>query len=170
MAKADAKRNELADRIADHLLSKGLGAASLRPLSDAAGLSDRMLIYYFETRDNAIKAGLQRAAERMTAILTERTSPRPLPPDTLLGQVKDVVLDEALAPFMALWLEAVAKAGRNQAPYVDVAAAIAAGFLKWTASQLDIDDASRRETALRVLAQVEGLALLKAAGLPLSTP
>ncbi len=167
MAKADARRSDLADRIADHLLEAGLGAASLRQLSDAAGLSDRMLIYYFGTRDAAIEAGLQRGAERMTAILTDQASPEPLAPEALLARIKSVVLDDALAPYMALWLEVVSKAARERSPYKDAAAVIAAGFLDWTASQLDIEAAERRETALLILAQVEGLMLLKAAGLPL---
>ena len=167
-AKADARRSDLADRIADHLLKEGLAAASLRPIADAAGVSDRMLIYYFGTRDEAIEAGLQRAAERMTDLLVESMSQRRLAPDALLDRVKRVVLDDALSPYMALWLEMVARAARGAAPYTDAAAAIAAGFLDWTADQLDVADADRRRTALSVLAQVDGLVVLKAAGLPLS--
>ena len=168
MKKADARRSTLADQIADHLIAEGLNETGLRALSKAAGLSDRMLVYYFKTKNQAIEAGLHRAAERMTEILTRRMSPQPLPPDELLVNIKRVVLEDALSPYMALWLEVVARAARDQTPYKHTASLVAAGFLDWTSAQLDAPGEHKRDVALAILAQVEGLVLLKAAGLPLN--
>ncbi len=167
-SKADRRRSDLADRLADHLLHQGLAASSLRPLAKSAGLSDRMLIYYFGSRNAAIEAGLARVAERMTAILDQQTSTAKRPPEALLAQIRSVVLDPQLQPFMALWLELVARAARRQAPYDAISAFIAAGFLDWTKAQLDSSEHERDRTALRVLAETEGLVLLQAAGLPIN--
>ncbi len=164
-SKADRRRSALADLLADHLLEHGLNAASLRPLAKAAGLSDRMLIYYFESRDAAIEAGLGRVAERMTQMLNATISEQRLSPDTLRAQIHAIVLDPGLKPFMALWLELVARAARDEAPYAEISAVIAAGFLEWTRAQLDAGETEREALALQILAETEGLVLLSAAGL-----
>ena len=59
------RREEAIERMADHLLAEGLGAATLRPLAAAAGTSDRMLLYYFNDKDELLSATLHRVAERM---------------------------------------------------------------------------------------------------------
>lgn len=163
--KADARRAELAERIADHLLSEGLSAASLRQLAQAAGLSDRMLIYYFGTRDEAIAAGLEIAAGRLAADLAAAMSPQPLRPEALIDHLAAFVLSDAQAPVMTLWLEIVAQAARREAPYAAMAPVIARSFLEWASAQLDVPPARRQVEALGVLAKLDGLVLLKAAGL-----
>ncbi len=167
-SKADLRRNELADLLADHLLDQGLNAASLRPLAKAAGLSDRMLIYYFDSRDAAIEAGLSRVAERMTEMLDASVSEDRLPAAALQAQINAIVLDPSLKPFMALWLELVARAAREEEPYATISAAIAAGFLEWTRMQLDAPETECEAAALQILAETEGLVLLSAAGLKIT--
>ena len=104
----------------------------------------------------------------MTTLLETSTSQNRLKPEALIAQIKAVVLDPALRPFMALWLELVARAARNEAPYAEASAVIATGFLDWTKQQLDVSPARRDEEALKVLAQIEGLVLLQAAGLKIN--
>src|SRR6202034_1512844 len=65
------RRQAAIERMADHLLLEGLGAATLRPLAAAAGTSDRMLLYYFADKDDLLSATLHRLAARMTAQLDE---------------------------------------------------------------------------------------------------
>jgi AcrR family transcriptional regulator len=166
--KVGARRADLAEKIADHLLREGLSAATLRPLATAAGLSDRMLIYYFKTRDAAIAAGLQRAAARLAERLTAASAPRALPAEALVDRLTPFILDDAQAPIMTLWLEIAARAARGEAPYTEIAPAIAAGFLDWVKQQLDAPDEAVDAQALAVLARLDGLALLKAAGLKVS--
>ncbi|MFY8208820.1 MAG: TetR/AcrR family transcriptional regulator, partial [Caulobacter sp.] len=43
----DEQRARVIAVLADHLLATGLSQASLRQLAAAAGVSDRMLLYYF---------------------------------------------------------------------------------------------------------------------------
>src|SRR5580693_6683546 len=71
MSIRDERREAAIERMADHLLLEGLGAATLRPLAAAAGTSDRMLLYYFSDKDELLSATLQRLAARMTAQLDE---------------------------------------------------------------------------------------------------
>ena len=48
------RREAAIERMADHVLSEGLAAGTLRPLAAAAGTSDRMLLYYFADKDELL--------------------------------------------------------------------------------------------------------------------
>jgi AcrR family transcriptional regulator len=163
--RAGGRRDEIVERLADFLLAEGLGAASLRPMARAAGLSDRMLLYYFTDKAEVIAAALDRVATRMAARLTaEVEAPLPLP--DLQRRLADLVLAPALWPYMQLWLDMTARAARGDPFYRGLAGAIAQGFLDWGAAQLDCRDETRRaRDAARLLVTIEGMLLLTAAGL-----
>ncbi|MGQ5640611.1 MULTISPECIES: TetR/AcrR family transcriptional regulator [unclassified Streptomyces] len=53
-----AKRRALVDRVRAYVLRHGLTDLSLRPLAQALGTSDRMLLYYFGTKERLIAEAL----------------------------------------------------------------------------------------------------------------
>ncbi|MET7986917.1 MULTISPECIES: TetR/AcrR family transcriptional regulator [unclassified Streptomyces] len=53
-----AKRRELTDRVRAYLVRHGLAGLSLRPLARALGTSDRMLLYYFGSKENMVAEAL----------------------------------------------------------------------------------------------------------------
>jgi AcrR family transcriptional regulator len=70
------RRDELLDRVTDHVLEQGLIGLTLRPLAAAIGTSDRMLIYHFGTRDALVSAVVARSGERaVAAVDTMRGAP-----------------------------------------------------------------------------------------------
>lgn len=163
--KADARRAELVSRLADTLLADGLAAASLRSLAKAAGTSDRMLLYYFPTKEALMTAALVHLAGRLETALSEAAAPSRAPADILFVRVGHQVLDEAFWPYVRLWLEIAVRAGAGEAPYRDAARVIASGFLGWITHQLDAPAERHAADAARLFAQIEGLIILKAAGL-----
>lgn len=165
---AEARRRTYAARMADYLLEQGLIAGSLRPLADAAGLSDRMLIYYFGTKDAAIAAALAQGAERLKADLEATQLGPPTSADTLARRLTAFILAEERRSVMTLWTEIAARAARGHAPYNEIAPRIAEGFLGWVMPQLDVPEAERRDEAIRVLAQLDGLTMLAAVGVELN--
>ena len=58
------QREQLLERVTDHVLEHGLIGLSLRPVAAAVGTSDRMLIYHFTSRDALVSAVVARATER----------------------------------------------------------------------------------------------------------
>src|ERR1700679_1507390 len=131
------RRQAAIDRMADHILSEGLGAATLRPLAAAARTSDRMLLYYFADKDELLTATLDRIAARMVA---ELDGAIPVEPRrsfaVLLEQVWAAMASESLQPYMPLWLHLASGAARGLQPHRDVAGAIADGFLAWVTIRL----------------------------------
>jgi AcrR family transcriptional regulator len=59
-----SQREDLLEKVTDHVLEHGLIGLSLRPVAAAVGTSDRMLIYHFGSRDALVSAVVARATER----------------------------------------------------------------------------------------------------------
>lgn len=166
MDASNPKRAALLDKLADHLLAHGLGAASLRPLAAAVGTSDRMLLYYFPDKAALIGASLETVARRMTVLLDAHRAAAPMAGAALAERLLPLVLDEALWPFMRLWLEIASRAAHGEADLARIGGALARGFLDWAGTQVDApDQATRRLEATRVMMAVEGAVLLKSLGL-----
>ncbi|MCP2277408.1 transcriptional regulator, TetR family [Nocardia amikacinitolerans] len=53
-----AKRAELLDGVVDYIAAHGLAELSLRPLAAELGTSSRMLIYYFDTKEELLVQAL----------------------------------------------------------------------------------------------------------------
>lgn len=163
MAPKEEQRAQVIDRLSAHLLATGLSQTSLRQLAAAAGVSDRMLLYYFEDKTEVLSAALGKIAmdltEALEASIPEGTK---LPPAELIKVAAKLTLDPATKPFFGLWTQIVAAAARNEAPYAGIANAIAEGFLVWIEARLSGGDAkARRSSAAMILAIIDGLALLE---------
>lgn len=160
------KRAALAEKLADYLLAEGLEAASLRPLAEAAGTSDRMLLYYFRDKADVMAAAIECIAGRLVAVLEEKRSPAAVLPGDLRPRLLEAVLSDALWPYMRLWIEIAAQAGRGDPFFRETGQAIGEGFLAWIEVQLDCPDTERRAAeAAHLLALIEGVLVLKALGL-----
>lgn len=69
-------RDRILDACVDHALAHGL-PERLEPFATAAGVSTRMLIYHFGTRDALLRETLRRARRRQREFFGELVAPRP---------------------------------------------------------------------------------------------
>jgi AcrR family transcriptional regulator len=164
MRKTDARRQHLAEILADHVLAHGLAQASLRPLAKSAGTSDRMLLYYFQDKDDLISQVLTVIAARLTAGLAAVAPVAPMPADDLADLLGHALGQPAMTPYMALWLEIVALAARGDSFYQSIGRQIAEGFVTWLGTHLAAPD-NTRHAAMGVLARIEGALVLASVGL-----
>jgi AcrR family transcriptional regulator len=72
------RREELAEGATDYALEHGLIGLSLRPLAQALGTSDRMLLYHFDDKDDLVATILRTTVGRSTQSLRELPAPRDL--------------------------------------------------------------------------------------------
>lgn len=167
MTPRDDRRQATLDLLADHVLAHGLGGSSLKALAASAGTSDRMLVYYFETKDGLLTAVLTRVAERMTALMDRALAPGArLGFGDLMAALRTGLAGPELAPFMSLWLELVAGAARGAEPHKAIGGAIAAGFLVWAEGHLEPQPGiAPADLAALLLAAIDGMMLLDALGL-----
>ncbi|MER7692138.1 TetR/AcrR family transcriptional regulator [Streptomyces sp. NPDC097610] len=75
-----AKRRDLLDQVREYMISNGLADLSLRPLARALGTSDRMLLYYFGTKERMVAEALavdeRRPLLRVRSLLGAGDAPR----------------------------------------------------------------------------------------------
>lgn len=164
MARREIQRDSAVKRLAAHLLRTGLAETSLRQLAEAAGISDRMLLYYFTDKADAVAAALQAVVAELAETLATAIPEEPkLPSAALIAKAAALALEPSVRPFMSLWIQIIAAASRREPPYAAVAVAIAEGFAGWVEARLDCpDDADRRAQAAAVLAIADGLVLIAA--------
>lgn len=159
-----ARRDDLLDKVTDHLLACGLGEDSLRRMAQAAGTSDRMLIYHFGDKASLMGAALTRAAQRLTAIL-DAARPAPMSPEALWQGLQGAAGNPAIWPFLRLWLGLVARAAEGDGAARQHGHALATMFHHWIDRALDMPEGeARRDQALALLQRLEGLVLLRAVG------
>jgi AcrR family transcriptional regulator len=164
MKKGDARRQQLLERMADHVLAYGLQSASLRPLAAAAGTSDRMLLHYFTDKEELLAATLTLVANRLIAVL-ESARGAPMPFHSLLPHLSSMMKDERLQGYLRLWLELVAFAAGEKEPFRSIARDISSTFLDWIASTLTVEREEDREPmAALTLTIVEGFMIFDALG------
>ena len=166
MTKAETKREEIADRLADFLLAEGLIGASLRPLAAAVGTSDRMLLYYFKDKEAILSAALQKVTARISDLLHSKVSSTPSSPDEVRAELLQLISSEEFRPYMCVWLETAALSARGDQLFRTIGAQIAGALQQWIASRLAFPDPARRQaTASRLLRAVEGEFVMRSFGL-----
>ena len=166
MTKLNDRRAAILDQLADHVLSHGLIASSLRALAKAADTSDRMLLYYFKDKPEIIAATIEVVAARMVLRMNVMASPNPLPLDALVRHLSAVLSHAEFRPYNRLWLEIASMAARGDPFYVQVGEVIGRGFLGWGAAQLaSRNTAAHERDAAKLLIMIEGIIFLSSIGL-----
>ena len=90
----------------------------------------------------------------------------PLPVDALRRKLAGIVFEDALWPYMRIWLEVASRAAMGDPFYRAVGEQIGRGFLEWGKMQLQSDnDAQREIDAAQLLVSIEGMLFLKSIGL-----
>ena len=164
--KPPMSKESLLPLLTGHVLAKGLGQASLRPLAQAAGTSDRMLIYHFGTKEQLIVdllshvAGLYAAG--LDAVLAE--GERPVSRQALMARIIAQNADPAMQPFMQLWWEIVGGAARDLPGFRAAAAAMVGELLLWLEGHMPEDDPDPAGGARFLLTVIEGTLMLAAVG------
>ncbi len=162
MSRRSQQRETVIHVLSEHVLKTGLSQTSVRQLAEAAGISDRMLLYYFENKADVMAAVLSHIAAGLSASLDEAVPvDQTYPPSTLFAKAAALTRGDDVQPFMNLWIEAIAAAARGEEPYMTISKAIGAGFLSWIEIRLEpSSDVDPKATAAMMLAAIDGLALL----------
>lgn len=161
-----SKRAAILERLAAFILDEGLEAATLRAMAKAADQSDRMLLYYFTDKEEIIREVMTLLAAQLTAILQENAVPQKLRKEPLHAHLDELVLSDAVWPYLRLWLDLAARAARSDPHLTAVGQAIGQGFHQWIETQLATTDPDlRRKEATHIMIGLEGIVVLRAVGM-----
>ena len=158
----DDRRRTLLDLAVDHVLEHGITTLSLRPLAAALGTSDRMLLFYFDSKSNLVRRILERASDRLTETVVAGLGPPPGSRDELVRGLWRSVRGDDAAPYIRLFFEITGPALRHEEPYREVAEGI---LRAWIALVGSFDEptagAAPSGHALAIVATIEGLLLCR---------
>jgi AcrR family transcriptional regulator len=150
----------------EHVLREGVATLSLRPLAATLGTSDRMLLYYFGSRDELLAAVLGAVGERLQAGLAAALPDGAVPPGRLLPVLWAALEDDGAQAHARLYLEVSGLAARGRQPHADLARRVAEDWLAWVGPRLDVADDERADAAAGLLAALDGVMLVRAVAGP----
>lgn len=159
-----SRKVQFTSTLADLALEEGIATLGLRGMAAKIGTSDRMLIYYFGTRDQLIVDVLEQVSTRLSALLLRIDDGSRASPGQFLMRVLAMVHDPEIAPFMKLWTEVIARSARGEAPYDRIGPGAVKSWTDWIDSKL-APSPGHTETgrAAALLSIVEGTVLLEMA-------
>ncbi len=162
MSKVEAKKEKIIQAVAFYMISEGLADVGLRKLAAVGGTSDRMLIYYFGTKDGLIGEVLQMIAGGLSAQLDMVLGPHQRDADQLLNEVLALKEVPEFISVIRLWFEVVGLAVRENEPYAAYAKEIGKTWIEWIESRLPVE---QRDQTMATFAEIEGRLMLYLIGI-----
>jgi len=151
--KSDRRRAEIVESVTQHLLQHGLQNSGIRALADSADTSDRMLMYYFGTKENLITEVVTAAAEGLSLRLDDMVPASNLSGKQLINSIVDAAEAPEVKPLLRFFFEMVGRAMRDEPPYKLVSINMLELWQLWVESKLKAD---QRHRAPEVVAELEG--------------
>lgn len=151
--KSEQRRHEIVEAAIAHLIEHGLQNSSLRAIARSAGMSDRMVMYYFETKGELVSAALTKIGETLALAMEQAVPESNLTAGQVLDGLAANLKSADVQNVMRLWFEIMGFAMRDQPPYRDTAALLLSRSEENIRAKLRSDQKHR---AREVLAALEG--------------
>ncbi|MFT4009846.1 MAG: TetR/AcrR family transcriptional regulator [Nocardioidaceae bacterium] len=146
------RREELLEQAVDYVLTHGLFGLSLRPLADALGTSDRMLLYHFKSKDLLVTEILRVSNERSLARL--RDLPASADVRTGVLDLWQAISTQPVLSCVRLYIEASALGLFGSEPYASSQRATNEEWIRALEDHL-VEAGLPREAAPRVVVLVD---------------
>lgn len=155
-------RDEIVAAAAATALESGVGALTFRRVADRLGISDRMVVYYLPTKADLILAAATALTGSMQVLLAEAFGDERRSAEALARVAWPTLTTPEADRVFAVYLEVIGLASAGTSPYDQLAPALLNGWVEWLAERVDARTAeARRRAALGVIAQIDGLLLVR---------
>ena len=151
--KTENRRREIVEAAAAHLVAHGFKGSGLRAIAKSVGVSDRMIMYYFETKEDLVTEALTLVGENLADGMDQALPQRNQSTGQVLSVLSQALRAEEVRGVMQLWFEIIGLAMRGEEPYRRTAALLLSRSEEQIKSKLRTDQKHR---AREVLAALEG--------------
>lgn len=155
---ADRKRQQIVLSVVEHLLREGFRNSNLRALAASAGMSDRMVMYYFETKEALVAEAILLLAQNLKTSLDSVLPDRQASGSRIVRTMVDSALADGSRQTLRLWFEIVGLAVRGDEPYRSTAKLFLSEWESWIQDKLP---AAQKHRAGTLLAQIEGEVMIR---------
>ncbi len=154
-------KEEILDGALAAALDDGLSQLTFGRLARKLGISDRVIVYYFPTKDDLIGEVIMAMAVRLQESLAAAFS-RPATDHRALAAAAWPALATPDADrIFALFFEANGLAAVGRAPYASLVPALVGAWIDWAQDFVEGSDEYRRDQAEAAIVLVDGLLLLR---------
>ena len=152
----------MTEAVAEVVLREGLAKLTFQRVAEELGTSDRMVVYYFPTKEDLVMAAVTSLSARMQLLLGQAFGNEPQAPDVLLRMAWPVFKKKNADRIFQVFLELVGYSAAKIEPYRSIVRAILEEWVKWLSERVDAKtNQERRRQALGIVARVDGLLLLR---------
>jgi AcrR family transcriptional regulator len=139
----------------------GLSQLTFGRVAKRLGIPDRIVVYYFPTKNDLSQAVLVLMGLRLQEILVSAFQKPATDHIQLLRSAWPVLAKPDVDPFFALFFEANGLAAAGREPYATLVPTLVATWIDWAASFVEGPARKRRTEAETGIALLDGLLLLR---------
>ena len=154
-------REELLEGAVATAFEVGLSRLSYGQVAKRLGTSDRVVVYYFPTKDDLVGEVLLQLGARLQATLAPALAEPVADHLELLRRAWPVLATPEADPTFALFFEANGLAAAGREPFATLVAELVEAWITWAAAMVEGTPARRRGEAEAGIALIDGLLLLR---------
>lgn len=154
-------RDDILDAAMDAARSDGLSRLTFGRVAKRLGVSDRVIVYYFPSKQELIEAVLGALAEQLQAALGQAFTDPAADGVTLSRTAWPILATREFDPMFGLYFEACGLAAAGIEPFRGIAGGLVTAWVDWLSGFLDADPSGQRAEAEATLALLDGLLLLR---------
>lgn len=139
----------------------GLSRLTFGRVARRLGISDRVVVYYFPTKDDLVGEVLVQLGLRLQAALAPALSAPVVDHVEMVRTVWPVLARPEVDPVFALFFEAGGLAAAGLEPYTTLVPTLVHGWVEWAGSMMRGTPARRRTEASAAIATLDGLLLVR---------
>ena len=145
----------------DAVFDDGLSQLTFGRLAKRLGISDRIIVYYFPTKDDLIAQVMGAVGLRLQQTLADAFVSSAADHSELARTAWPVLARPEADPVFAIFFEANGLAAAGREPYRSVVTQLVEAWIEWLATFFDGTPDERRTEAEATIALVDGLLLLR---------
>ena len=154
-------KDEILDGALEAAFEGGLSQLSFGRVAKRLGISDRIVVYYFPTKDDLIGEVLQSMGAQLQAALAPTFTSLVADHLELVRSAWPILARPQVDPVFALFFEANGLAAIGREPYRSLVPQLVGAWIEWAAEFVRGPQACRRAEAEAAIAIIDGLLLLR---------
>lgn len=154
-------RDEILEGAVQAAVEHGLSALTFGRLAGHLGTSDRVIVYYFPTKNALITDVLVAVGLRLQDVLARAFPEAAADHRQMAAAAYPALADPAVDPLFAVYFEACGLAAANVAPFHEVAPQLMTAWTTWLADFFTGPRARRTREAEATMALIDGLLLMR---------
>jgi len=154
-------RDDIIRAAIDVVRAEGLASLSFGKVAKSLDISDRMVVYYFPTKDVLITSVVTAMGAELQVLL-EGAFASEATPDELLRAAWPILASSRVDALMVVYFEVVGLASARKEPFVALAAELVESWVAWISELIRGDGpVERRRLAWSIVARIDGLLMVR---------